>query len=65
MKGVASHLKEHSPNTKVFVAEPDNAPLLYSGIKTEYGDESAGELSTFKEPHPIWRPHLLQGWTPG
>ena len=62
LKGVASLLKERSPNTKVYVAEPDNAPLLYSGIKTEYGDESKDELATFKEPHPVWRPHLLQGW---
>ena len=45
---MAGELKDKSPNTKVYVAEPDNAPLLYSGIKTEYGDESAGELTTFK-----------------
>ena len=53
-----------SPSTKICVCEPDNAPLLFSGIKTEYGDESKGELTTFKEPHPCFRPHLLQGWTP-
>ena len=45
LKGVAGELRDKSPNTKVYVAEPDNAPLLYSGIKTEYGDESAGESS--------------------
>ena len=33
--------------------------MLYNEIKTEYpGGE--GELATFKDPHPVWRPHLLQ-----
>eukprot|EP00746_Dinoflagellata_sp_MGD_P077408 gnl/MRDRNA2_/MRDRNA2_31062_c0_seq1.p1 gnl/MRDRNA2_/MRDRNA2_31062_c0~~gnl/MRDRNA2_/MRDRNA2_31062_c0_seq1.p1 ORF type:complete len:445 (+),score=91.43 gnl/MRDRNA2_/MRDRNA2_31062_c0_seq1:97-1335(+) len=59
LKGVAQVLREQSPNTKIIVCEPDNAPLLYSGTKTEYGTDGQ-----FKEPHPLWRPHLLQGWTP-
>lgn len=66
LKGVGSCLREASPETKIVVCEPDNAPLLYSGVRTEYGTGETGEggsgLSTFKEPHPIWRPHLLQGW---
>ena len=57
VKGVGKYLKEHSPATVVHLCEPDNAPMLYSGIPTEY--KSDGQ---FNEPHPVWRPHLLQGW---
>lgn len=39
------------------------APMLFSEIKTEY-PSGEGELPTFKDPHPVWRPHLLQGWAP-
>lgn len=59
LKGVAQVLREKSPNTKIMVCEPDNAPLLYSETKTEYAEDGQ-----FKEPHPLWRPHLLQGWAP-
>jgi cysteine synthase A len=37
--------------------------MLFSGIKTEYPTRS-NEVNSFKEPHPVWRPHLLQGWAP-
>jgi len=59
LKGVGRVLRAKSPNTKIHVCEPDNAPLLYSGHATEYNEDGS-----FKEPHPIWRPHLLQGWAP-
>lgn len=59
LKGVAGVLREGSPGTKIHVCEPDNAPLLYSETKTEYAEDGR-----FKEPHPVWRPHLLQGWAP-
>jgi len=59
LNGVGTVLRRESPDTKIIVCEPDNAPLLYSGVKTEYLKDGR-----FKEPHPIWRPHLLQGWTP-
>jgi cysteine synthase A len=39
------------------------APMLFSGIKTEYPTGS-NEVLSFKEPHPVWRPHLIQGWAP-
>jgi cysteine synthase A len=52
LKGVARVLKEQSPETRVVACEPDNAPLLGSGI--EQGEGS----------HPMFRPHLMQGWTP-
>lgn len=57
LKGVGSILREKAPKAKIHVCEPDNAPMLYSEVATEY--ESDGR---FKEPHPVWRPHLLQGW---
>ena len=37
--------------------------MLYSEIKSEY-PAGEDELATFKDPHPVWRPHLLQGWAP-
>jgi len=59
--GVSRCLRQNSPNTKTHVCEPDNAPMLFSEIKTEYPED--GDPSTsFKVAHPIWRPHLLQGW---
>ncbi len=65
LKGVSTAFREKSPKTKVVVCEPDNAPLLYSNIRSEYPvDDKDGTASSFKEPHPLWRPHLLQGWAP-
>lgn len=59
--GVSRYLNEKSPNTKIHVCEPDNAPMLLSNIPTTYPEN--GEPSTsFQVPHPVWRPHLLQGW---
>jgi len=63
LNGVSKVMKVRSPSTKIHVVEPDNAPMLFSEIKTEY-PTGEGELKTFKEPHPCWRPHLLQGWAP-
>lgn len=63
LNGVSKVLKDRSPKTKIHVVEPDNAPMLFSEIKTEY-PTGEGELATFKDPHPVWRPHLLQGWAP-
>jgi len=59
LKGVSRVLKESSPKTKIAVCEPDNAPILGSGI-TQKRDES-GHPS---ESHPMFRPHLVQGWSP-
>ena len=35
LKGVAKCLRESSPDTKIHVCEPNNAPMLYSEIKTQ------------------------------
>ena len=65
LKGVSSVLRERSPTTQIHVCEPDNAPLLYSGVHTEYPTPTGTYEGTgsFVTPHPVWRPHLLQGWT--
>jgi cysteine synthase A len=59
LKGTARVLKQRSPNTRIIVCEPDNSPLLGSGIPQQR--EADG---TPAESHPSFRPHLMQGWTP-
>jgi len=59
LRGVSRVLKERSPATKVVVCEPDNAPILSSGIPQER--DAGGGIS---ESHPLFRPHLMQGWSP-
>jgi cysteine synthase A len=59
--GVSRVLQKESPSTKIHVCEPSNAPMLYSDIETSY-PENGNPSSSFREPHPVWRPHLLQGW---
>ncbi len=59
LKGTARVLKRKSPQTRIVACEPDNSPLLASGIaqqRTADGQPSA--------THPSFRPHLMQGWTP-
>ena len=52
-------LKRERPETKVIVCEPDNAPIIGSGIPQAYADDGSPV-----ESHPYFRPHLMQGWTP-
>ena len=59
LKGVSRVLKEKSPTTKVVVCEPDNVPILGSGIPQKR--EQDGSIV---ESHPMFRPHLMQGWSP-
>ena len=59
LKGVARVLKEKSPRTRVVVCEPDNSPVLGSGV-AQLRDASGAPLDS----HPGFRPHLMQGWTP-
>ena len=59
LKGVARVLKEKSPHTKIIVCEPDNSPILGSGIPQPR--DASGWPS---ESHPLFRPHLMQGWSP-
>ena len=53
LKGVARVLKAERPTTQVVVCEPDNSPVLGSGIP-----------QPAQGSHPSFRPHLMQGWGP-
>jgi cysteine synthase A len=59
LKGVARVLAKERPDTKIVVCEPDDAPLLSSGIKQQRNPDGSAAAS-----HPAWRPHPLQGWSP-
>ncbi len=59
LKGVARELRRVRPGTKVIVAEPDNAQVLGSGIPQER--DATGKPTA---SHPLFRPHLMQGWAP-
>ena len=59
LKGVARGLKAGSPRTQIVVAEPDNVPLLSSGIAQPRNPDGSAAAS-----HPNFRPHLMQGWSP-
>ena len=59
LKGVARVLRKESPKTKIVVCEPEDAPLL--GSKVEQARKPDG---TPAAPHPSFKPHPMQGWTP-
>jgi cysteine synthase A len=59
LKGVSRVLKEQRPEIKIVVCEPDNSPVLGSGIaQLRHPD------GTPVDSHPSFRPHLMQGWSP-
>ena len=59
LKGVGRVLRQRSPHTRIVVCEPDNSPLLGSGIPQAHAADGSPAGS-----HPSFRPHLMQGWTP-
>jgi cysteine synthase A len=59
LKGVARVLRKQRPDTRIVVCEPDNAQMLGSGIAQER-DGAGNPLDS----HPLFRPHLMQGWSP-
>jgi len=59
LKGVSRVLKKKSPKTKIVVCEPDNSAILGSGIPQERDADGTPSAS-----HPLFRPHLMQGWSP-
>jgi cysteine synthase A len=59
LKGVARVLRKESPKTRIIVCEPEDAPLL--GSKIEQARKPDG---TPAAPHPSFKPHPMQGWTP-
>jgi cysteine synthase len=59
LKGVSRVLAKEMPETKIIVCEPQEAPLLGSGTaQLRHPDGTAAA------PHPAFKPHLMQGWTP-
>lgn len=59
LKGVAGVLSKERPETKVIVCEPEDAQLLASGVA-----QSRNADATPASPHPAFKPHPMQGWTP-
>jgi cysteine synthase A len=59
LRGISRVLKEKRPETRIVVCEPDNSPLLGSGLPQERNEDGTPNGS-----HPKFRPHLMQGWSP-
>lgn len=59
LKGVARVLAKERPETKIIVCEPDDAPMLSSGIQQQRNPDGSAAAG-----HPAWKPHPLQGWSP-
>jgi cysteine synthase A len=59
LKGVSRVLRAERPDTKIAVCEPDNAPLLASGVA-----QTPNADGTYSGSHPSFNPHPMQGWTP-
>ncbi|MEL1251032.1 cysteine synthase A [Aurantiacibacter gilvus] len=57
--GVGRALKAHMPQARIVACEPDNSPVLASGLPQQYADDGAPAAS-----HPRFRPHPMQGWAP-
>jgi cysteine synthase len=59
LKGVARVLAKERPETKIVVCEPDEAPMLSSGIEQQRNEDGSAVVA-----HPSWKPHPMQGWSP-
>jgi cysteine synthase A len=59
LKGVSRVLAKEMPDTKIIVCEPEDAPLLGSGV-----EQSRNPDGSPAAPHPAFKPHPMQGWTP-
>lgn len=59
LKGVARVLAKERPETKIVVCEPADAPMLTSSIAQERNADG-----TPAKPHPSFKPHPMQGWSP-
>jgi cysteine synthase A len=59
LKGVARVLKHERPDTTIVVCEPEDAPLLTSGVTQAREPDGSVAAS-----HPAWKSHPLQGWSP-
>src|SRR5450631_617760 len=59
LKGVSRVLAKERPETKIVVCEPDDAPMLSSGVEQQRNADGSAAVG-----HPSWKPHPMQGWTP-
>ena len=59
LKGVARVFQKEMPDTKIVVCEPGEAPMLTSGQPQERNQDG-----TPAKPHPAFKPHPMQGWSP-
>lgn len=59
LKGVAQVLAKQRPETRIIVCEPEDAQLLGSGV-----EQQRNPNGTPAAPHPEFKPHPMQGWTP-
>ena len=59
LKGVARVLAKERPETKIVVSEPEDAPMLSSGIAQQRNPDGSPAAA-----HPAWKPHPMQGWSP-
>jgi cysteine synthase A len=59
LKGVSRVLKKEMPDTKIIVCEPEDAQLLGSGLEQARNPDGSASA-----PHPAFKPHPMQGWTP-
>lgn len=59
LTGVSRVLKKERPETKIVVCEPADAPMLTSGAPQERNPDGSPA-----KPHPAFKPHPMQGWSP-
>ena len=59
LKGVSRVFAKEMPDTKIIVCEPEDAPLLGSGVAQERNPDGSAAVG-----HPAFKPHPMQGWTP-
>jgi len=59
LKGVARVLAKERPDTKIVLCEPAEAPMVASGAAQERNADG-----TPAAPHPAFKPHPMQGWSP-
>ncbi|HEY7646740.1 MAG TPA: PLP-dependent cysteine synthase family protein [Hyphomicrobiales bacterium] len=59
LKGVSRVLAKEMPDTKIIVCEPEDAPLLDSGLEQVRNPDGSAAAA-----HPAFKPHPMQGWTP-
>ncbi|HEY2230742.1 MAG TPA: cysteine synthase A [Xanthobacteraceae bacterium] len=59
LKGVSRVLAKERPDTRIVVCEPTDAQLLGSGAPQQRNPDGSPAA-----PHPAFRPHPMQGWTP-